>query len=255
MTDLVSIIMPSYNTAEYIAEAIESVLAQTYPCWELIVVDDCSTDSTDEIVIPYLKDSRIKYSKSRRNRGAAVARNYGLRKAKGRWVAFLDSDDLWQKNKLERQVAFMEKNGYAFSYTNYGEIDGQSRRTGKLVSGPKKITRKGMYHYCWPGCLTVMFDRKKVGRVQAAKLKKNNDYAMWLQVARVADCYLLDELLAWYRRGRAGSLSNHGPVKLIKWHYLLFRYGDHQNIAMAVWYTFQNLFFGCIKKLCYTSQF
>lgn len=168
--DLVSIIMPSYNTASYIKESIQSVLNQTYTNWELIIVDDCSTDETDE-VINTITDSRIKYFKNKENSGAAMSRNKALREARGQWVAFLDSDDLWMPNKLEKQINFMKKNGYTFSYTNYEEIDVDGNRTGIKVTGPKKITKTGMFNYCWPGCLTVMFDANKVGLIQIEDIK------------------------------------------------------------------------------------
>ena len=104
MNNLVSIIMPSYNTAKFISDSINSVLSQTYSNWELIIVDDCSSDNTDEIVSPFLSDKRIKYLKNEKNSGAAVSRNYALREAKGKWIAFLDSDDLWEKDKLQKQI-------------------------------------------------------------------------------------------------------------------------------------------------------
>jgi glycosyltransferase involved in cell wall biosynthesis len=148
--------MPSYNTGKFIKQTIESVLAQTYANWELIIVDDCSPDNTDEIVKPFLSDQRIKYLKNEKNSGAAVSRNRALREAKGKWVAFLDSDDLWKPEKLEKQIGFMERNGYSFSYTNYSEIDESGKPNGTTVSGPKKITKAGFFNYCWPGCLTVM---------------------------------------------------------------------------------------------------
>ena len=148
MNELVSIIMPSYNTAKFISETIESVLAQTYTNWELIIVDDCSTDNTDEVVKSFLSDNRIKYIKNEKNSGAAISRNRALRESKGKWIAFLDSDDLWMPEKLERQIAFMEASGYHFSYTNYIEIDEESKPNGKRVTGPKKITKHGMYNYC-----------------------------------------------------------------------------------------------------------
>ena len=110
MNNLVSIIMPSYNTGKYIAEAIQSVINQTYKYWELIIVDDCSSDNTDEIVTSF-SEPRIKFFKNKINSGAAVSRNRALREAKGRWIAFLDSDDLWRIDKLEKQIGFMEKNG------------------------------------------------------------------------------------------------------------------------------------------------
>ena len=185
MSSLVSIIMPSYNTAPYIAESIRSVMAQTYTDWELIIVDDASTDNTDEVVKDVIlsgaqaesKDlsSKIHYLKNDRNRGAAYSRNRALREAKGRWIAFLDSDDIWTPDKLEKQIAFMTKNGCAFSYTRYEEMDENGRPTGTIVGGPKRITKTGMYNYCWPGCLTVMYDREVVGDIQIAEIQKNND--------------------------------------------------------------------------------
>ena len=245
--------MPSYNTAKYIAESIQSVLAQTYKNWELLIVDDCSTDNTDEIVRPFLVDERVHYFKNERNSGAALSRNRALREAKGRWMAFLDSDDLWMPEKLERQVSFMEKNSFSFSYTTYEEIDVTGNKTGVHVTGPKKIAKAGMFNYCWPGCLTVMYDKETVGLIQIADIKKNNDYAMWLIVSKYADCYLLPECLASYRR-RIGSISNHSYAELIKWHYRLFKDVEKMNKLEALMATVRNMFFGLIKKLKYVNR-
>ena len=250
MEDLVSIIMPSYNTAKYIKDSIESVLSQTYTNWELIIVDDCSTDNTDEVVGKF-SDGRIRYFKNEKNSGAAVSRNKALREAKGRWIAFLDSDDLWLPEKLEKQIAFMKQNGYVFSYTNYIEINEESKPNGVMVTGPKRITRRGMYSYCWPGCLTVMYNADKVGLIQIEDIKKNNDYAMWLKVCKKADCYLLDEYLAEYRRGREGIISRNSYMTLIKWHFKLFYEADSKNIFLSSALTIVNIGFGFIKKLCY----
>ena len=269
MSALVSIIMPSYNTAPFIAESIRSVMAQTYTDWELIIVDDASTDNTDEIVAS-CNSPRIRYLKNDRNRGAAYSRNRALREAKGKWIAFLDSDDLWAPNKLEKQIAFMTKNGYAFSYTRYEEMDENGKFTGTIVGGPKRITTTGMYNYCWPGCLTVMYDREVVGDIQIAEIQKNNDYAMWLRICRKADCYLLDENLARYRK-RGGSIthSSHkvpelaeGPkskaisrhLSLIKWHYKLYREAEGMNPVVSLFNTGSNLFFGVWKKIKYVGR-
>ena len=205
MNELVSIITPSYNTAKYIGKTIESVQAQTYQNWEMIIVDDCSTDDTDNIVKNYLDDERIKYLKNENNSGAAVSRNRALNEAKGKWIAFLDSDDLWLPEKLEKQIRFMEENNYYFSYTKYEEIDETDKPRGVYVNGPKRITEKTMHNYCYPGCLTVMYDFQKIGLVQIKDIKKNNDYAIWLKVCKKADCWLLDEQLAQYRK-REGSI-------------------------------------------------
>lgn len=253
MNELVSIIMPSYNTANYIEESVKSVIAQTYSDWELIIVDDCSTDNTDAVVSPFLTDPRIKYFKNEKNSGAAVSRNRALREAKGKWIAFLDSDDLWLPEKLQKQIAFMESHGYHFSYTNYIEIDENSEPNGKNVTGPKKITHHGMYNYCWMGCLTVMYDVEAIGLLQVADIKKNNDYAMWLKASKKANCYLLDETLAKYRR-RSGSISSHGYIKLIKWHYKLFREAEKRSPVTSFVLTIRNLFWGIWKKIRYVMR-
>lgn len=252
MNDLVSIVMPSYNTGHFIGESIASVMAQTYINWELIIVDDCSIDDTDEIIKGYLIDERVRYIKNDTNRGAAESRNCALREAKGRWIAFLDSDDLWEPNKLEKQIEFMQSNGVHFSYTNYIEIDEESVPNGKRVTGPKRITKHGMYNYCWPGCLTVMYDSYSIGLIQIVDIKKNNDYAMWLKVCKKAECYLLDEELARYRK-RTGSISNHGYMKLLKWHYKLYREAEDKNLILAFILTIRNLFFGVLKKIKYVK--
>lgn len=253
MNDLVSIIMPSYNTAKYISDSIDSVLGQTYTNWELIIVDDCSTDNTDDIVNEYSSDNRIKYLKNEKNSGAAVSRNYGLREAKGKWIAFLDSDDIWEMQKLEKQIAFMTSNGYFFSYTNYEQIDEKSQKMNVLVSGPKRINKRKQYDFCWQGCLTVMYDAEYMGLIQIEDLKKNNDYAMWLKLIEKSSCYLLDECLARYRI-RTGSISRHSKLKLIKHHYILYRHGEKKNIIASTVLTLRNLFWGVYKKLKYVLK-
>ena len=253
--ELVSIIMPSYNCGAYVEETILSVQAQTYNNWEIIFMDDCSTDDTIRLVSELReKDSRIKLFQNKFNSGAAVSRNNALREVKGRWIAFLDSDDLWEPTKLEKQVKFMEDNGYAFSYTGYQEIDSEGALAGVKVSGPKHVTKQGMYNFCWPGCLTVMYDSNKIGLIQIEDIKKNNDYAMWLKVCKKADCYLLDECLAKYRRGRAGSVSSHGITTMIKWHYKLFRDAEKMGVIPSLWHTGVNLVFGFYKKMKYVKH-
>lgn len=250
---LVSVIMPSYNTADYINIAIQSVQEQTYKNWELIVVDDCSTDNTDKILLK-ISDERIRVLKNETNLGAAASRNRALREAKGQWIAYLDSDDIWSPQKLEKQIAFMKENDYHFSYTRYEEIDSYGLPTNIIVSGPKHITRTGMFNYCWPGCLTVMYDAKKIGLIQIEDIKKNNDYAMWLKICKKQDCYLLDECLGQYRRGRVGSISTSSLKNMIVWHYKLFRDAEKQSRISSFLNTIRNLFFGCYKKIRYVKR-
>lgn len=265
MYGMVSIIMPSFNTARYIGDSIRSVFAQTYTNWELIIVDDASSDNTDQIVSDMIKEGeaaifknsssseRIFYFKNERNCGAAVSRNLAIEKAKGKWIAFLDSDDLWKPEKLEKQLSFMVANGYKFSYTCYNEINEYGELSGIVVSGPKHISKTSMFNYCWPGCLTVMYDRETVGDIQIADIKKNNDYAIWLKVVKKADCYLLSEVLASYRK-RSGSISRQSYITLIKWHYKLYREAEKLSPIWSLSITIRNLFFGLWKKIKFVKK-
>lgn len=245
--ELVSIIMPAYNCDKYIAESIKSVLAQTYTNWELLIVDDCSTDNTKKIIDSF-QDSRIRYQYNSQNSGAAVSRNKALAIAKGRYIAFLDSDDTWSEYKLEKQIAFMQKNGYDFTYTAFRRTDKPLR-----ISGPRHITRIGMYAFCWPSCPTVMYDREKIGLIQISDLRRNNDYAMWLHVIQKADCHLLDEVLFFYNK-HEGSISDARIPVLLKWHYRLWRQEMHCSPIVALFYTFINAVFGLYKKIRYISK-
>ena len=264
MSALVSIIMPSYNTGRFIAESIRSVMAQTYTNWELIIVDDCSTDNTMDVLSSLChpernevesKDlaSRIRVFQNEKNHGAAYCRNIAIREARGKYIAFLDSDDLWEPQKLSHQVRFMEMAHIHFSYTRYREIDQDGNEVGSVISGPRVIGKAGMFNYCWPGCLTVMYNREAVGDIQIADIKKNNDYAMWLKIIRKAKCHLLPEVLASYRK-RTGSISNHSYTALIKWHYKLYREAEGMNPISSLWITARNLFFGVMKKFLYVGR-
>lgn len=246
---LVSIIMPSYNTGKYIAETIDSVLAQTYKNWELIIVDDCSTDNTDKVVEGFLTDKRIKYLKNKHNSGAAVSRNRALRKAKGKWIAFLDSDDIWVPEKLKKQIIFMKKHNYSFTFTDY-RICLNGSWLPYINIGPNMINKRKMYNYCYFSTITVMYDREKIGLIQIANLKKNNDYAMWLNIIEKSNAYRLPECLSYYIK-HEGSISSGSKIKLIKWHYLLFRKGLNKNAIVSGVLTANNLIHGIMKKICY----
>ena len=244
---LVSIIMPAYNCEHFIADSIRSVLAQTYTNWELLVVDDCSTDNTAEVVASFT-DPRIHYQRNTHNMGAALTRNKALQCAKGHYIAFLDSDDLWAPHKLEHQIKFMEQNGYAFTYTAFRRTDRPLR-----ISGPRHITRLGMYAFCWPACPTVMYNRDAIGLIQISDLRKNNDYAMWLHVIQKADCYLLDEELFFYNK-HAGSVSDAKISVLLTWHYRLWRQEMNCSPIKALFFTCMNAVFGLYKKIRYISK-
>lgn len=252
---LVSIIMPSYNCGRFIRESIESVMCQTYTNWELLIQEDASKDdSVDVIQQLAAKDNRIKLECNEKGSGAAISRNRALQRAKGRWIAFLDSDDLWEPAKLEKQLRFMVDNGYKFSYTGYQEMDNDGNATGVYISGPKHITKLGMFSFCWPGCLTVMYDSEAIGLLQIEDIRKNNDYAMWLKVCQKSDCYYLHECLARYRRGRVGSISTHGYFTMIRWHYKLWHEAMGMNSVSCLFWTGVNLLCGVYKKIVYVKK-
>lgn len=248
---LVSVIMPSWNTSNFIAESIQSVIDQTYENWELIIVDDCSTDNTDEVVAKFT-DKRIRYFKNEKNSGAALSRNRALREARGEWIAFLDSDDLWNSEKLEHQINFMNKHGYTLSYTEYEKIDEGSKPLQIYVSGPEKVNKHKMYNYDYIGQLTMMYSAKKFGLIQIKDIKKNNDYAIRLQLYKKSDtcAYLLKENLAKYRV-RKVSISHDKFRRKFKSHYDLFHMCDEKPAIRAAWYTCWNMFYGVLKKKKY----
>lgn len=249
---LVSIIMPSWNTGKFIGESIQSVLNQTYKNWELIIVDDCSTDNTDEIVASF-NDERIRYFRNEKNSGAALTRNRAIREARGEWIAFLDSDDLWMPQKLEYQIKFMQKNDLVFSYHEYEKIDEESKPLNIYVSGPRIVTKRKMYNYGYPGCLTFMYSTKAMGLIQIKDIKKNNDYAILLKLCKKADCVLLKKNLAKYRI-RKKSISHDRLTKKLKSHYDLFHLCDEKPALIAIWYACWNMFYGVLKKKNYEKN-
>ena len=252
--ELVSIIMPTYKCGRFISKSIESIQAQTYQNWELIIVDDCSGDGTIDLILDYKKcDDRISIFQNASNSGAAVSRNTALRNAKGRWIAFLDSDDLWEPTKLEKQIKFMVKNNYAFSYHDYIEIDEQDKELSVYVSGKEHVNKFDMFACCWPGCLSVMYDASKIGLIQIKDIKKNNDTAMWLKVIRKADCYLLKECLGKYRR-RANSITPKPIWQRIWAHYPLFRVAEEMNPISATFWVIMNVFGNAYKKVKYVKK-
>jgi len=251
--ETVSVVMPSYNCARFISESIKSVIAQTYTDWELIIVDDCSTDDTESIVASF-RDDRIRYIKNETNSGAAVSRNRALREAKGRWIAFLDSDDLWLPDKLERQIEFMKKNDYSFSYHKYIEISEEGGELGISVSGKRHVGKFDMFACCWPGCLSVMYDASEIGVIQIRDVRKNNDTAIWLKAIMKADCHLLPEDLARYRR-RKGSITPPSLKARILWHYRLFRDAEQMNPVASTFWMCMNVFGNAYKKIFYVKRY
>ncbi|HOQ70826.1 MAG TPA: glycosyltransferase family 2 protein [Bacilli bacterium] len=232
---LVSIITPLYNCEDIIRETIGSVLAQTYPHWELIIVDDVSTDNSREVVKEYVaKDKRIKLIELSENGGAAIARNKGIEVAEGRFIAFLDSDDLWKETKLEKQVNFMLENDYAFTCTDYEQLVDDTKKIKLIIKARVKADYRIVIRYNPIGNSTVMYDTLKMGKVHIPEVRKRNDYALWLKILRMEKyVYGINEVLATYRI-RKKSLSRN-KVKLIKHQWYVYRKLEKINFFKSLY--------------------
>lgn len=199
--DLVSIVMPSYNSAHFIEEAIQSVLSQSYITWELLIVDDCSIDNSVEIIKQWTqKDKRIHLFSLEKNVGAAAARNIALENAQGRYIAFLDSDDVWEPEKLQKQVEYMKIHGYAFVYSSYYLMQENGKKLGKIITVPVSIEYHQYLRNTIIGCLTVLIDKKQTGDFRMPLIKSSHDMALWLLIMkRGFRAYGMSEVLAGYR--------------------------------------------------------
>lgn len=238
---LVSIIMPNYNCGKYVKETINSVINQSYENWELIFIDDCSTDKSIEIVEKnYKNNTKIKIEKFDKNRGAAEARNYGIKLARGKYVAFLDSDDLWVSDKLKKQIEFMEKNNVDFTYSEYTHIDENGNPLKMKAKVPSELSYKKMLYHCYTGCLTVVYNQEKIGKVCGPNISKSNDYGLFLQVLKKVDrARGIKENLAFYRI-RKNSISRNKWKKFMPHFYLLNKI-ERKNKVMSLFYIFTNV--------------
>jgi len=231
--------MPSYNSEQFLAISIDSVINQIFKEWELIIVDDMSSDNSNKIIEEYIKtDSRIKLIKLEKNSGPAIARNRAIKEAKGRYLAFLDSDDLWHPEKLSKQIAFMEENEIVFSYTSYYSIAEESGEINDQVNIPQKIDYTELLKQNIIGCLTVVYDTKKLGKVYMPEIQKRQDFALWLDILkRVPSAYGLSEPLAYYRVRKTSVSSNKLIASTYNWK--LYREIEKLPLYKAIYY------FGC----------
>ncbi len=243
---LVSVITPTYNCANFIGETIESVQAQTYSNFEMIIVDDCSKDNTEEIVKRYAeKDERIKYYRLKQNSGAAKARTESMRLAKGEYMAFLDSDDLWLPYKLEKQLDFMNKNNYAFTCTAYEQVDEESKSLGKIIKAIHKTDYNRLLLDCPVGNSTVMYNVERMGKFEVPDIRKRNDDALWLKMLKKEKyIYGMSEVLMKYRIRKNSISSNKFDV--VKYHWILYRDIEHIGVFKSV---FHICVWGIIKIL------
>ena len=242
---LVSVIMPTYNCAKFIGETIESIQAQTYSNWEICIVDDCSTDDTKTIVEKYMeKDPRVRYYCLDKNSGAAVARTKSMELAEGEYMAFCDSDDLWLPEKLEKQLAFMRNNDYAFTCTAYDQIDEEGNDLNRSFKVVKKCDYNRLLLDCPVDNSSVMYNVKIMGKFEVPNIRKRNDDALWLQMLK-KEKYIwgLPEVLTRYRV-RTNSISSN-KFKLIKYHWILYRDIEHLSVPRSLFH----IGFWCVIKV------
>ncbi|MFT8320304.1 MAG: glycosyltransferase family 2 protein [Bacillus sp. (in: firmicutes)] len=245
--ELVSIIMPSYNSRDSIQESIQSILEQTYENWELIIVDDCSTDGTQRLLqMLAMKEKRIQVFCEIENGGAAVARNKALLHAKGRYIAFLDSDDKWKQNKLAVQLTFMKEHQHAFTFTAYEYISAEGVPLGKTVCAPKMVSYQDMLKNTIVGCLTVVVDRKQTGPIKMPNIRTRQDLATWLGILKKGyKAFGISEVLAEYRVGNLSISGNKWRAAQKTWY--VYRQVEKLNLLEATW-CFSHYAFHAVRK-------
>ncbi|ENH96578.1 teichuronic acid biosynthesis protein [Gracilibacillus halophilus YIM-C55.5] len=246
--NLISVITPTYNSEAFIEKTMESVRQQTYSNWEMVIVDDGSTDDTISIIQKYQEqDERIKFIQLTENQGAAIARNTAIEHAKGRFIAFLDSDDQWMPEKLEEQLAFMQENDIAFSYTGYQELY-EDEEKGNVITAPQKADYPQLLKNCVIGCLTVIIDRYKTGKLQMVNIRSRQDYALWLELTRKGYiAYGLDRVLSLYRVREQSISSN--KIKMAKQNWYVYRNVEKLGFFKSVWYFIQYAYFKIRKYI------
>jgi len=238
VSGLVTIITPSYKSEKFISQTIESVLSQTYQNWEMIIVDDASPDNSNNIIEKYCqKDARIKLIKIEINSNPAVARNRAIKEAKGRYIAFLDADDLWKSKKLEKQLIFMRENDLAFTYSSYDLIDEDGRSLGTFTT-IESINYKGMLKTSSVGCLTAIYDTNKLGKVYMPLIEKRQDYGLWLKILKKINTTKgIIEPLSSYRILENSVSSN--KIKAAQYQWKIYREVEKLNIFKSVYYFVQ----------------
>ena len=234
METLVSIITPTYNSEKYIAQTIRSVQSQSYSNWEMIIVDDCSSDKTESIIMDFINnDSRISFYQLQKNSGAGVARNQAVDLAKGRYIAFLDSDDLWKPEKLQKQITFLELNNLPFTFSFYECIDEEGAPLNLRVEAPKTLKYWQLFFSNFVGNLTGVYDTHFFGKIPISNIRKRQDWMVWLTVLKkVRFAEVVPESLAFYRV-RKDSISA-SKWKLIQHNFAVYRQFHQLNVFVSL---------------------
>ena len=247
MNNLVSIITPSYNSSRFIEECVGSVLSQTYDNWEMLIVDDYSADNSLQILKKY-NDKRIQLIELDKNVGASESRNVAIRKAKGKYIAFLDSDDLWEPQKLEKQISFMETEDIAFSFSTYQPMSDDESKLYSIIHAPKIVTYSSYLKKTIIGCLTVIIDREKTGVFEMPKIRSSHDMALWLLIMRRGfDAYGLDENLARYRIVSTSNTANKWRAAKDVW--MVYRQFEKLSFFYSIWCFLNYAFNAIIKRI------
>ena len=234
MPDLVSIIMPTYNSSRFVLKSIRSVQNQTYENWKLLISDDCSSDNTVELVGRIIADDpRVKLFRLEKNGGAGVARNNSIEMATGRYIAFCDSDDQWKPEKLEKQLAFIKEHDLAVCYSSYDKIDEEGNSLGMVTCLPK-LTYHDMLRNNYVGCLTAMYDTQKLGKQFMPIIRKRQDWALWLKILKqCGEARGIQEPLSIYR-DRAGSISSN-KIEMLKYNWVIFYDVEKLGALRSCW--------------------
>lgn len=245
--DLVSIITPTYNASRFVRETINSVRAQSYSNWELIIVDDCSTDNTLEIVKEECEsDSRIKFHKLSKNSGSAKARNKAIKLAKGKYIAFLDSDDLWKPQKLQTQILYMKRNDLAFTFTSYEVMSEAGNLLGKKVKAPTEVSYNYLLKNTIIGCLTVVLDKTKIKKIEMPNIRICQDTALWLDILKSGvTARGIDEELSLYRI--VGKSASRNKLKSASHLWKVYREFEKLSLVYSIW-CFVHYSFNAFKK-------
>lgn len=237
----VSIITPVYNSEKFLEQCIRSVISQTYESWEHILVDDCSSDNSAAIIEKFLQvDKRIKYIKLDTNSGAGIARNTAIKIAKGKYIAFLDSDDLWHPQKLYLQINFMNTNNHHFTFTDYDVVNEDGQKISKLIKAKPVVSYKTALYKNPIGCLTVIYDVDFFGKQYMPIIRKRQDYALWLRLLKKTKGYGLSECLSSYRIGNKSISSN--KLDLIKYEWKIYREEEGLSFFMSSFYLISAIF-------------
>lgn len=229
---LVSVIIPTFNSEKYISDTIISVQNQTYQNWEMLLVDDGSTDETKTIIITFLTDKRVQFYPLEKNSGTGVARNFALAKANGKYISFLDADDLWKPEKLEKQIAFMQTNELPFTFSFYDCIDEQGNSLNKRVEAPRNLSYRQLFFCNYVGNLTGIYDVDYFGKISISSIRKRQDWMHWLTILKkIKTAKPVPESLAFYRI-RENSLST-SKIALIQYNFAVYRQFHGFNLVVS----------------------